>query len=158
MPTNFLYTPGTSNSGLLTSVVTLQTTELNALASGALIISSVGGTSGLFTNSNTGQAIWGELYLTLGAVTAMSAGANLAGWWLASPDSGTTLEALTLQPPRSPDWIIPLPATTGSATFKSAGLVRIPALQFKVLVMDNSGQSFTATGNTLKLAPIAVQY
>lgn len=152
---NALYAPGTSNSGLLTSAISLQTTELNALANASVIVSSVGGTSGLFTNSNTGQAKVGEIFFTLGTVTTMSAGANLAGWFLQSPDSGTTLESLTVVPPRPPDFIVPLDATTGNKVYKAAGQVRLPALQFKVLVQNNSGQAFTSTGNTLKLAPIA---
>lgn len=152
---NALYATGTSNSGLLTSVISLQTTELNALANAALIISSVGGASGKFTNADTGQAKWGEIFFFLGTVTTMSVGANLAGWFLQSPDSGTTYESLTVVPPRPPDFVVPLDATAGNKNYKAAGPVKLPALQFKVLVQNNSGQAFTATLNTLKLAPIA---
>ena len=169
--TNFLWTPGGSNSGLLASAITLlgNTSELSGLvnstsASTGLVTSSVNGSSGLFTNANTAQAIWGEIFLTLGAIgSALSAGANIAGWFLTSPDSNTTLEATTLVPPRSPDFIIPLPATTISASatiaYKAPGLVRIPSLQFKVLVQNNTGQTLAnSSNNVLKLAPIAVQY
>lgn len=152
---NALYATGASNSGLLTAAVSLQTTELNALANAALIISSVGGASGKFTNNDTGQAKVGEIFFFLGTVTTMSAGGSLSGWFLQSPDSGTTLESLTVVPPRPPDFIVPLDATTGNKTYKAAGPVKLPALQFKVLVQNNSGQAFTATLNTLKLAPIA---
>ncbi len=150
-----LYVPGASNSGLLTTVISLQTTELNALANAALIISSVNGSSGKFTNADTGQAKWGEIHFTLGTVTTMTAGGNLAGWFLQSNDSGSTYESLTVVPPRPPDFIVPLDATTGNKVYKAVGPVRLPALQFKVLVQNNSGQAFTATLNTLKLAPIA---
>src|ERR1700704_2854535 len=44
-----LWNTGTSNSGLLATAITLQSTELNALANAALIVSSVGGSSGKFT-------------------------------------------------------------------------------------------------------------
>jgi hypothetical protein len=152
---NGLFNTGTSNSGLIASLLSLQTTELNALANGALIVSSVGGSSGKFTNADTGAAKFGEIHFTLGTVTTMSAGANLSGWFLQSNDSGSTYESLTVVPPRPPDFIVPLDATTGNKIYKAAGQVRLPALQFKVLVQNNSGQSFTATGNTLKLAPIA---
>lgn len=152
---NALYATGTSNSGLIATLLSLQTTELNALANAALIVSSVGGSSGKFTNSDTGAAKFGEIHFTLGTVTTMSAGANLAGWFLQSNDSGSTYESLTVVPPRPPDFIVPLDATTGNKVYKAAGQVRLPALQFKVLVQNNSGQAFTATGNTLKLAPIA---
>jgi hypothetical protein len=160
MPTDFLYAAGTSNSGLLGSVLTLQSTELNSLASGSLIVSSVGGASGKFTNNDTAQGIFADLFLTLGAIgTALSAGANVAGWFLDSPDSGTTYESLTAQPARPPDFIIPLPATTisGGTVFAAHGIV-LSALQFKVLVMNNSGQTFASSANTLKLAASAIQY
>lgn len=161
MSTNFLYAPGTSNSGLLANAVTLQSTEMNSLASAALIVSSVGGASGKFTNSDTAQGIFADLFLTLGAIgSALTGAPSLTGWFLTSPDSGTTLESLTVQPPRPPDFIIPLPLTTigAGAVYKSQGLVRLPALQFKVLVLNNSGQAFAASANTLKMAPYAVQY
>jgi hypothetical protein len=161
MATNFLWDAGTSNNGLLTSAVTLQSTEMNSLANASLIVSSVGGASGVFTNSNTAQALLGEIYLTLGAIgTALSAGANLAGWFLTSPDGGTTYESTTVQPARPPDFWVPLPATTisGGTTFKAVGPIGIPALEFKVLVMNNTGQALAASANTIKLAPVAVQY
>lgn len=152
---NALYATGTSNSGNLVAAFSLQTTELNSLANAALIVSSVGGSSGKFTNIDTGQGKLGEIFLTLGTVTTMTAGGSLSGWFLLSPDSGTTLESLTVVPPRGPDFYIPLDATTGNKTYKAYGQVKLPALQFKVLVQNNSGQAFTSSGNILKLAPIA---
>ena len=163
MAANFLWYPGASNSGLLATSFNLLTTEMNSLATAGLIVSSVGGTSGKFTNSDTAQSVWGDLYLKLGTIgTAIVAGGNLAGWFLMSPDSGTTYEAQsgTHAAIRPPDFIIPLPATTITATetFKSAGKVLLPALQFKVLVQNNSGQTFAASGNSLLLSPQALQY
>ena len=167
MSTNFLWYAGSSNNGLLTPAVSLQTTELESLASAAVIISSVGGSSGVFTNSNTAQAIWADLFLSIGnpgMVGTLSAGANVAGWFLTSPDSGTTFESATVAPPRPPDFIIPFPAATNPAAssfFKAAGLVRIPALEFKVLVQNNTGQAIGNGGTTvpyLKMAAVAVQY
>ena len=157
MATQFLYGAGTSNSGLLTTLLTLQTTELNSLASAALIISSVGGASGKFTNNDTAQGIYCDLFFNLGTVTTMSVGANLAGWFLTSPDSGTTYESLTVVPPRAPDFVVALDATTGNKVYAARRVV-LPALQFKVLVQNNSGQSFTASGNTLKAAIYSIQY
>lgn len=150
-----LWAPGTSNSGLLATAFNLMTTELNALTSTSVIVSSVGGSSGKFTNADTAQAKWGEIFFFLGTVTSMTAGGSYAGWFLTSFDSGTTYESQSAVPPRAPDFIIPIDATTGNKTYKAAGLVRIPALQFKVLIQNNSGQTSTATLNTLKLAPIA---
>lgn len=161
MTTPFLWGLGTSNSGLLTSLLTLQSTELNSLANAAVVLSSVGGSSGKFTNNDTGGAIWGELFLTLGAIgSTLSAGANIAGWFISSPDSGSTYEKSSAAPPRPPDFIIPLPATTISAAdqFKAAGKVMLPSVQFKVLLQNNTGQALAASANTLKAAPISVQF
>jgi hypothetical protein len=147
---------GTSNSGNLVSAFNLQSTELNALANTAVIVSSVGGTSGKYTNSNTGQARQGEIFLTLGAIgLALSAGACISGWFLQTPDSGTTYESTTVVPPRSADFIVPLPATTigAASVYKALGPVQLPALQFKVLVQNNTGQALAATLNTILLAP-----
>jgi hypothetical protein len=163
MATNFLWYSGSSNNGLLTSAVTLMTTELNSIANAGTAVSSVGGSSGTFTNANIGQGMIADLFLTLGAVgTALSAGANLSGWFLTSPDGGTTFENTVsgAAQARAPDFIIPLPATTITAgwVYKSAGPVMVPALEFKVFVQNNSGQTWASSGNTIKLAPYAMQY
>jgi hypothetical protein len=167
MPTNFLRYAGTSgNSGLLTSLLTLMTTELNSLPNGSVIVSSVGGSSGLFTNANTGQAIWGEVFFFAGNPAILPvAGANLAGWWLTSPDSGTTLEPTTAAPARAPDFIIPLPASTTSTTSTvvsgKSSRILVPALQFKVLIQNNAGLTLSTgsvTAPFLKLAACADQY
>jgi hypothetical protein len=104
MATNFLWNAGTSNNGLLTSAITLMSTELESIASAAVIVSSVGGSSGLFTNSNTAQAIWADLFYYPGnAGCTPTAGANMSGWFLTSPDGGTTFESATVAPARPPD-------------------------------------------------------
>lgn len=168
MATNFLWYPGPSaNSGNLIAAFNLMTTELQSITNGSVIVSSVGGTSGKFTSSNTGQGIWGQILWSVGNPgigTALQAGACIAGWFLQSPDSGTTLETTTVVPPRPPDFIIPLPATTiaaGAAPFAASGLVLIPSLQFKVLIQNNTGQTLGTGATTapfLKLAPVAMQY
>lgn len=158
--TPFLWQPGTSNSGLSTVPLTLMTTELNAAASGSVAVSSVGGSSGVFSNSNTGQVIWSPMVLTLGSTSAaFQTGGNLSCWFLQSLD-GTTFESIAAAPPRAPDVVFPLPASVlaGSTMFLSQGLVRLPALKFKVLCQNNSGQTLNAAGNTVVLAPTAVQY
>lgn len=166
MTSNFLWNAGTGNNGLIGSLVSLMTTELESITTGSVIISSVNGASGVFTNSNTGQALFGEIFYYAGnaGCTPSTAGANIAGWFLTTPDS-TAYELTTAAPARSPDFIIPLPlsAIGGANTNveKAAGLVRVPAIPFKVLIQNNSGVTFGAGGTTapyLKLAPIAMQY
>lgn len=162
--TPFLRYPGTLNNGLLAALLTLMTTELESVTNGSLALSSVGGSSGLFTNANTGQAIWGELYYDSGSpnLSTPSAGANLTGWWITSPDGGTTFEQTTDAPARPPDWLIQVVnlSITANWVFKS-GIVRVPALPFKVLVQNNLGvtlSSGTTNAPYLKLAPCADQY
>ncbi len=163
MATPFLW-DGTSP---LVSAFNLMTTEIESLTTGSVIVSSVGGTSGVFALSATGQAIFGDIFFSFGnpgVGTALSAGANIAGWFLTSPDGGTTYEIATVVPPRAPDFIIPCPATTigaGVAPFKATGLVRLPPLQFKVLIQNNTGQTLgngSTTAPYLKVAPVAMQY
>lgn len=158
--TPFLWEQGTLNSGLYAPTITVMSTELNSLASGSVTVSSVGGTSGVFTNANTQQVIWSPMVLTLSTTAgAFQTGGNLSCWFLQSLD-GVTFENNAAAPPRAPDAVFPLPATTLSSTtmFLAQGLVRVPALKFKILCQNNSGQSFNATGNTIALAPTAVQY
>ena len=163
MPTNFLYYSGqTPYQGLLAPVVTLASTEMVSLGSSAVV---VGATT--FTSSYTGQGIWGEIFLPFGtSVGAPPAGSNFCGWFLTSPDGGSTFESTSQfnpGPARAPDFLIPLStlAVAASAVFKTAGLVQVPALEFKVAVQNNIGQTFStsnAANPTLKLAPIAMQY
>lgn len=175
MVTNFLWSANgagqTANSGLLVGAVNLMTTELELLAPAASIISSVGGTSGVYSVTQTGQGIWAWLFLSLGNpanTTAMSNGANFCGWFAQSYDGGTTFECanstVTTTPARAPDFIIPLPNTAIANTqppFASSGPVLLPALEFKVIVQNNTGITTMNGGTTvpyLKAAIQAMQY
>jgi len=156
--TPFIWNPGTGNNGLYASLLTLESTELNSLTTGSVAVSTVGGSSGLFTNSNTGQAIWASVYFNAGtAGGSCSVGGNISIWFLTSPN-GSTFEATGSAPQRAPDVYIALPATTLNATFKAPGLVQVPAENFKVLAQNNCGQTLAASANTITLAPLAVQY
>lgn len=160
----FLWGAGTSNNGLLVSAVTLMTTELNTLATAGVIVSSAGGlaTNGVFNNTLTGQGTFGDVYLTLASAVTTTAGALLDGWFMTSPDGGTTYEQVALAPPRSPDFIIPMPVglLVTPFVYKSIGVhrVQVPATYFKVVVQSQAGVSFPASGNTLKLAIPALDY
>lgn len=166
MPTNFLWAAGTSNNGLLTTAVTLMTTELESLTSASVIVSSVGGSSGVFTNSNTAQGMLGNIFYYPGnaGCTPTTVGGGLTGWFLQSPDGGTAFESPTAVPVRTPDFFIPLPASAigGANTLVfPSGEIEVPALEFKVLVQNNCGVTLGAGATTapyLKLAIYAAQY
>lgn len=159
---NFLWNPGTSNDGLLATAVTLlaDTSEMASLATNTYVVSSTSGSSGVFNNGNFSQGIWAELFVTLGAIgSALTAGAVLTGYFLRSYDGGSNYEQTGAQPPRPPDFMFPLPATTisGGAIYGAAGLVLIPALKFKVGLLNSTGQTLASSGNTIKAAPVNMQ-
>jgi hypothetical protein len=167
MPTNFLWATGTGASGLLTPDFNLMTSELTALASGSGTTSSVNGSSGLFTNTNTAQGMLGEVFYRVNGTAvggAVTAGGNLAGWFLTTPDSGTTIESYTAGtgPIRAPDFFIPLQGTPAAhSIWKVSGVHQVifPALQFKMYLQNNIGQALPSTdGGTLIAALVAAQY
>jgi hypothetical protein len=165
--TNFLEAPGTN--GYIAAPFNFLSTELNTLANGAAATSSVGGSSGVFSQSNTVSAIFGAVYFVSGgSFTPNVAAADLAGWFLVSPDGGSTFETATASPSntvlamsRPADFIIPLSAAayaTGNIALCAGGYVQLPWGSFKVLLQNYSGVSFPATGNLIKVGPVAIQY
>lgn len=164
---NTLWNSGTAFNGQYVAPFTILSSEAVSLASSAMAVcSSVtsGTSSGIFSSSMTGQALFGEVFLTIGTTVATVAGGNVAGWFLQSFDGGTTFESTTYVPvSRPPDWIVPITsATIGASTpYKAIGPVPLPALQFKVAVQNNLGVVVgTSSGvgyPVVKLAPVAQQ-
>jgi hypothetical protein len=157
---NFLWQISAASSGLLVAATTVMSSELVSLASSTATVSA-----NTYGSSNTGQAIWSDVYLTFGTTATTLAGANYAGWWLPSLDGGTTFESTASLPmARPPDFVIPAPVGTlgSSLTYKSAGLVRLPAVPFKVVAQNNlgivTGSSSGSGFPLLRIAPYAEQY
>lgn len=157
--TDFLYDAGTS--GFLATPFNLQSSELNSLANNNTVISSVGGTSGVFSQTNTVNAMLGAVYFSAGGAFTPVTGGYLAGWFIRSPDGGSTFERIVTNtaPPRSPDFILPLFASA----YASADLawsqdpeLRLPFEFFKVLIQNLSGVTLPASGNLVKLGPVGV--
>jgi hypothetical protein len=162
MATNFLHAAGTS--GFIATPFSLMTTELNTLANGSVAVSSVGGTSGKFSQTNFANAQYAYIWLTLGGNFAFTpaAGANLAGWFINSTDGGTTFEKSSVAPPRAPDFLIPIAAASYSASdvVYATGMVPVPYGTVKVLIQNNAGASasLASSGNILTIGPVADQY
>lgn len=165
--TDFLY-DSSGTGGYLTSPISLLTTELNTLASGAAATSSVNGASGKFNQASLASGIWGSIYFTAGGAFTPTAGGNLAGWFLLSTDAGTTFEALIATPSttvpalsRAPDFIIPLDAAayaTGNIRWCQGRRVLLPAESYKILLQNNAGAALPSSGNVLSCGSIAVKF
>jgi hypothetical protein len=162
--TPFLWGAGTSNNGLLTSLVPLMSTELNGLANASGIVSSALGlsTNGIFNNTLTGQGIYGDVSFLAGGAFTPTAGGNINGWFIRSRDGGTTYEYSGATPTRPPDFVIPLVAAAYAANQQAWSMgvhaVRIPATYFKVYVVNSAGVTLYTSGNTLTLDVVGLDY
>lgn len=160
--TDFLLDAGTN--GFLVTPFDLLTTELNSLTAtgGGTAVSSVGGTSGVFNQTNTSNAPQGSIWFKSGGSFTPSAGGHLDGWFLRSTDGGTTFEknVSATSMPRPPDFVIPLFTSYASADIQwaSGGFVLLPWESFKVLLQNNSGAALPSTGNKITLGPVGLKY
>lgn len=165
MATNFLEATGASTAGYFSAVTTLISSELVALGSSLTAVSA-----STFTSSGSfGQAIWGEVALTLATSSsaAFGSGAFVSGWFMRSVDGGTIFESTGNSSaaglPRPPDFIIPLSsfAYNSSSVIYGSGLVKMPWSPNKVFIQNSLGLTFPASTNgypLIKLGPVAVQY
>lgn len=161
MATNFLATAGTN--GFLTSApvtaFSAATTTMNSIANAAIIVSTT-----VFTQTDTAHGLFGFIGLTVGSSFGPTAGGNITGWWLQSPDGGTTYESTNLV--RPPDWFISLSTSTSSAggnetsgsAYRLSLLSPMPWSTFKVAIQNNSGVTIGSSGNSLTFQTVAIQY
>lgn len=175
MATNFLLATGTNGfiatPFFLINAASGNETGFSALANGSAVTSSVSGTSGVFTQTNSASAIWSDIFFNAGGAFTPSLGGTLTGWFLESIDGGTTFEAAIATASstvpavsRDPDFVIQLDnAAYASGNMRIARAVRMPTGSYKTIVQNNSGAAlFTGTTapnvNWIKCAPWAVQY
>jgi hypothetical protein len=137
------------------NALTLLSTELNSLANGTGVVSSVGGTSGLFDSSHADldHYLFGKFELSLAApATAFTAGA-VNVWFLHRVD-GTNLEdgSASLAPKRPADLTFYVQASASAQRIIVSA--PLPVGAWKVLVLPlglGAGAVLAASGNTLKV-------
>lgn len=146
--------------GNVLAKIAMLTTELNSLANNALVISSVNGTSGVFSNIS-GDAvgkgyIYGRLHLHLAAFgSAPTANTAIDGWFLNAADGAGGYESgsASITPARIPDFTFPVIAQTAAQDVEQFVVMPIGAT-FKVLTRNNTtGQSLASSGNTIDWYP-----
>lgn len=131
------------------SISTVLSTGLNTLATNGLAVSSA------YTMSPGGYLLAElELVVTFGTNPNANTGASI--WFLRAIDGSNDEDGASATPARAPDLVIPFLVSTSAQRCTKRALV--PPGTFKVLLKnDNSGQSFAASGNTLKILPLTYQ-
>ncbi len=156
---DFLLDPGTS--GFIASPFSLMTTELNSLATANSALSSVNGTSGVFSQTNFVNGLLYEVYFTAGGtISSIVAGGNIAGWWCKSTDGGSTFEKTVSNTafPRPPDMLIGADASYTSSDIRFGLIAPCPWPFAKLFVLNSFGQTLASTGNIIKAAPVGWGY
>ena len=151
------YAAGTG--GFITTPFDLLTTELNSLASGNTALSSVGGTSGVFDQSNTGAYVWGVLSFVGGGTWTPGAGGYMHVWFLTKADGSNYSKYLAnANQARKPDGVIGFLNTSHASgdVVESEGYVQIPAVPFMVLARSVAGATAPASGNKIRLGAVTL--
>ena len=139
------------------SSVTLLSTELNGLAAGALNISSVGGTAGVFNNAQGTANLDGYtrafIQANLAVPSAGFAANSTLDIWLIK-QVGTQYEdgSASVTPTRPPD--VSIAMDTAVAARHPLYDIRLPPGNFFVLARNNQAsgtQALAASGNTVTL-------
>lgn len=163
MTTNFLDAAGTN--GFVQTQFNLMTTELNGLLSGAAVTSN-----SILSQSSWSNAIWAGLYFKSGGPATPTAGGYLAGWFLLSPDGGTTFESNIATPSatqpalaRAPDFVIPAyeggnALANGSLLTCQGRFVKAPWESHKILLQNLTGANLSTSGSVLSGTGMAIQY
>jgi hypothetical protein len=159
--TNFLQATGTN--GFIATPYTVLSTELDGLTAAHSGLSSVNGTSGVFSQTDHGHAIEGLPYFVAGGAFTPVAGDFLAGWFIFSPDGGTNFEFTLANADltRPADFVIPLLATAYSSgkIAPASAKVRLPYSSYKVFLQSHlASVTLPSSGNLLKIGPTANQF
>ena len=133
------------------SPASILTTELNAAASGARVLSTT-----VFDNrTNRDTQAWFKLVL---ASWTPSSGGYLSGWLLPSEDGSTFHEASTSYDPPATFLVIrvPLIAAAGARTLYVPN-VPVGPFAYKLMLKNNSGATLAAAGNAVSIGSYKVE-
>lgn len=152
---NQLWAAGTN--GFIATPYAVLTTELNSLANGNTALSSVGGSSGVFSQSNTASAVWARVSFYPGGAMTPTSGGYVAGWWICKDDdTNFQRTASNVDQARAPDFLIPLLASAYAAGELAGAFARLPAVLHKAFIRNVSGVAFPASGNKIMVGPVAL--
>jgi hypothetical protein len=128
------------------TIATLLTTELNAMANNALVLSSE-------TSLSEIDYLECDVQISCTFGTAPTASSGFSVWFLRKPDGSTYEDGGTsVTPSRAPDLVIPVRAVNTAQVIVVQAYS--PPGNFKVLIKnDGTGQALSASGHTLKLLP-----
>jgi hypothetical protein len=138
MTSPFIWAVG--SNGYTSGPFNVLTTELTSLSVGSSAVSSVANVGGVFSQSDTANAVLGELWFVSGGAFVSAAGAYLSGYYLKSGE-GSAFER-AVPPSRSPDFTINLPTSLSIVSgdiFYAGGPVKLWAPKVKVLLTNNVG-------------------
>ena len=140
-------------TGFEASAVTLMTSEISGLANNANAVSSVGGSSGVFTGfTSYSRCLFADIMFTPGASWTPATPFVMFGWFILSLDGGTNYEASDATPARAPDFVIPLISGAGTRRQIANRPVLLPSGHHKIMVRNQGGAS-TPSSSTLTLRP-----
>lgn len=158
MASPFKWASGTN--GFTTAPFDVLTTELNSVSTGNTALSSVGGSSGLFSNSNTGRDIYGLVTFVSGGTFTPSANSYIEGWFLDQGDDTTPEKFVTNSAQaRAADFIIRLHAAayaSGDTALCNGRRVVLSPIRFKVGVRVLNA-TLPSSGNKIKVGGFEVE-
>lgn len=142
--------PTTRRTQTAGTIQTLLSTELNSMASSSS--TNVLGSEITLTSADNYEA---EIELVCGSASNMTVNTMVCVWFLRAPD-GTNYEdgGTSVTPLRNPDTFFTVRAATSQRISKRC---KIPPGAFKVLIQQQTGQTWSSSGNTLKIRPILDQ-
>lgn len=132
---------------------TLMTTELNSLANG----SSVVGTTEYDNSASANLYFWADFEMSVTYVTAPTNMTPVEIFIIPAENGTDYADADTSNPPRGLlAGAFMVRNTTATQRIVARGL-SLPAAKFKLMVRNNTGQAFAASGNTITMYPYRTQ-